>query len=205
MQNINDPEDSRYKALKQILTEVLNLTQSPLYAYRKENNYVPVIGEGSHYAKILFIGEAPGENEAKTGRPFSGAAGRILDELLLSIGLSRETVYITNLVKDRPPNNRDPEPDEIKIYAPFLDKQIEIIQPNCIVTLGRYSMSYVMESYGLKDRLTTISKIHGAELTAVINGKKTAYVPLYHPAVALYAGTKKKDLLEDFQILKRFL
>src|SRR3989344_5242098 len=107
---MNDPNNPRYKKLKKIRDELLHFKESPLYTYRTENNYHPVVGEGSHYAKIMFIGEAPGETEAKQARPFCGAAGRVLDELLHSIGLSRKTVYITNLVKDRPPDNRDPLP-----------------------------------------------------------------------------------------------
>src|SRR3989338_8644138 len=136
--------------LKQIKEEVVNLKESPLYAERIENNVFPVIGEGNHDAKVMFIGEAPGKNEAATGKPFCGASGRILTELIESIGLKREDVYITNVLKDRPTDNRDPLPEEIKIYAPFLDRQIEIIQPTVIASLGRYSMAYIMERFGLQ-------------------------------------------------------
>src|SRR3989344_8123108 len=118
--------------LRAIRDEVLALTESPLYSYRVENNYHPVIGEGSHDARVMFIGEAPGKNEALKARPFCGAAGKILDELLGSIGVKREDVYITNIVKDRPPENRDPTPEEIGMYAPFLDRQIDIIAPKII-------------------------------------------------------------------------
>jgi len=204
MANINNPDDSRYKQLKQILDEILYLKDSPLYEYRKINNNKPVIGEGTHYASIMFVGEAPGENEAKQGRPFCGAAGRILDELLASIGLARNEVYITNLVKDRPPNNRDPLPDEIELYSPYLDRQIEIIQPKCIATLGRHSMKYLMEKYGLGEKLASISVIHGHKFDIKINKTKTAYIPLYPPAVALYTASKKKTLIDDFQVLKNF-
>ncbi|MEL6151586.1 MAG: uracil-DNA glycosylase, partial [Chloroflexota bacterium] len=120
--------------MKAIRDAIVNLTDSPLYEYRTENGYYPVIGQGAHDAKIVFIGEAPGENEAKTGRPFCGASGRVLDELLASVGIDRETVYVTNIVKDRPPKNRDPRKDEIALYAPFLDQQIDIIQPEVIAT-----------------------------------------------------------------------
>ncbi|MEK9183760.1 MAG: uracil-DNA glycosylase, partial [Patescibacteria group bacterium] len=109
-------QGNRTDLLKQIRDEVLNLKKSPLYKYRTQNKFFPVIGEGSDYAKIMFIGEAPGKNEAKTGRPFCGAAGKILDELLVSVKILRSDVYITNIVKDRPPMNRDPLPEEIKIY-----------------------------------------------------------------------------------------
>src|SRR5687768_17220991 len=108
--------------LKRIKDEVLALSTSPLFEYRKSNGYFPVIGEGDHDAKIMFIGEAPGENEAKTGKPFCGRAGKVLDDLLNSVGIDREDVYVTNIVKDRPPKNRDPLPEEIELYAPFLDR-----------------------------------------------------------------------------------
>jgi uracil-DNA glycosylase len=169
-----------------------------------------VIGEGSHFAKIMFIGEAPGRNEAKTGRPFCGAAGRILDELLESVGLKREEIYITNIVKDRPPQNRDPLPEEIKIYGPFLDRQIEIIQPKVIATLGRYAMGYVMNKLGLELELDVISKMHGrvfavpSEALAKLGYKdhEIKVAPLYHPAVAIYNSHTKDQLKKDFEILK---
>src|SRR3989344_3034494 len=130
-------EDNREEVLSKIKEEIVNLNKSPLYKIRIKNKVFPVIGEGSHHAKIIFIGEAPGRNEAATGRPFCGAAGKVLDELLASVNIERKDVYITNIVKDRPPFNRDPLPEEIKVYGPFLDRQIEIIQPEVIATLGR--------------------------------------------------------------------
>src|SRR3990167_7466948 len=148
---------SKDALLKEIKDEVVVLTASPLYGERIKNKYFPVIGGGNHSAEIMFIGEAPGENEAKTGRPFCGRAGKVLDELLVSVGIERRDVYVTNIVKDRPPGNRDPFPDEIAIYAPFLDRQIEIIKPKIIATLGRFSMQYVMSRYGLEEKLSSIS------------------------------------------------
>src|SRR3989344_8545021 len=124
--------DQRTEQLKKIKDKVLNLKESPLYKERIKNKVYPVIGEGSHYAEIMFIGEAPGKNEAETGRPFCGMSGKILDELLRHIEIKREGVYVTNVVKDRPPFNRDPLPEEIETYAPFLDRQIDIIQPKII-------------------------------------------------------------------------
>src|SRR3989344_9619517 len=124
--------NEKTEKLRAIRDEVLVLKKSPLYDYRKRNNYYPVIGEGNHDALVMFIGEAPGKNEALKARPFCGAAGKILDELLGSIGVKREDVYITNIVKDRPPENRDPTPEEIGMYAPFLDRQIDIIAPKII-------------------------------------------------------------------------
>jgi uracil-DNA glycosylase family 4 len=133
-------KNAKFEEMKRIRDEIMDLKGSPLYKERVENGYFPVIGAGSHDAKIMFIGEAPGKNEAKTGRPFCGASGRILDELLASIKMKREDIYITNIVKDRPTGNRDPRSEEIEMYAPFLDRQIEIIKPSVIVTLGRFSM-----------------------------------------------------------------
>ncbi|MFS8158923.1 MAG: uracil-DNA glycosylase family protein [Candidatus Roizmanbacteria bacterium] len=201
----SDPKDPRSIQLRQILDEVTDLTSSPLYPYRIENGYRPVVGQGNHYAKIMFVGEAPGENEAKTGHPFCGASGRILDELLVSISLKREDVYVTNVVKDRPPKNRDPEPQEIALYGPFLEKQIEIIQPDVVATLGRHSMVYIMNTYGLAGRLASISLIHGQKFAIKTSTRNITYIPLYHPAVALYGASKKPMLLEDFQLLKEFV
>ncbi|MDO8742482.1 MAG: uracil-DNA glycosylase [bacterium] len=184
--------------MRKVKDEILNLKDSPLYAERVENKYLPVIGEGNHSAEIMFVGEAPGKNEAKTGRPFCGRAGKVLDELLLSVGIDRKDVYITNIVKDRPPSNRDPLPDEIALYAPFLDRQIEIIKPKVIATLGRFSMQYVMNRYGLDFELGVISRIHGQ----VFSAKNFKVVPLYHPASAIYNQHLLPTLKEDFKILK---
>jgi uracil-DNA glycosylase family 4 len=193
------------EALKQIRDEVFALKDSPLYAYRTENKYFPVLGEGDHDSHIVFIGEAPGEKEAKSGRPFCGAAGRILDELLASIGMDRQKVYITNLVKDRPQDNRDPEPEEIALYGPFLKRQIDAIRPKVIVTLGRHSMKYVFEAYGLSSAFQPISKIHGKAFKGTASYGEVAVVALYHPAVALYNGSMKAALLEDFKPLKKYI
>ena len=188
-------------ALKQIRDEVLVLTGSPLYAYRVKNKYLPVIGEGNHEAKIMFIGEAPGRNEAKTGRPFCGSAGKILDDLLASVGINRSDVYVTNIVKDRPQNNRDPLPEEIKIYGPFLDRQISIIQPQVIATLGRYSMRYIMEKFELINVLRPISELHGRVFKTKSDYGKVSIIPLYHPAAAIYNQSLLTTLQQDFKIL----
>jgi uracil-DNA glycosylase len=191
--------------MRKIRDEVLAFEESPLYQYRKENKYYPVIGEGNHEAKIMFIGEAPGKNEALTGRPFCGAAGKFLNELISSIGLKREDVYITNIVKDRPPENRDPTFMEIELYAPFLDRQIEIIQPKVIATLGRYSMGYIMKHFDLDLELESISKIHGKSFEAKADFGALSIVTLYHPAAALYNGGMRSTLIKDFEILKEFI
>ncbi len=190
--------------MREIRDEVLNLKESPLYEYRTRNKYYPVLGEGNHDAGIMFVGEAPGKNEAQTGKPFCGAAGRILDELLEHIGVSRADVYVTNIVKDRPPENRDPLPSEIAVYGPYLDKQIEIIQPKVIATLGRFSMKYIMEKFGLGEDLGPISQIHGKVFETETSFGKIKIVPLYHPAVAIYNANSKEELKKDFKILKQF-
>lgn len=189
------------EALKKIKDEVVGLSASPLYALRVENKYFPVIGEGNHSAEVMFIGEAPGENEAKTGRPFSGRAGKVLDELLQSVSIERKDVYVTNIVKDRPPANRDPLPDEIEIYSPFLDRQIEIIKPKIVATLGRFSMQYIMNRYGLEFELDSISKLHGK----IFSTKDFKFIPLYHPAAAIYNQHLLDTLKEDFKVLKTMI
>src|SRR3989344_7210606 len=139
----------RTELLRQIKDEVVSLKTSPLYKERVKNKVFPVIGEGSQHAKVMFVGEAPGKNEAATGKPFCGASGKILDEILASVCIDRQDVYITNIVKDRPSLNRDPLPKEIEIYSSFLDRQIEIVKPKIIATLGRFSMDYIMKKFGL--------------------------------------------------------
>ncbi len=201
---------TKYDRLKQIRDELIGFEQSPLYEYRRTNGYYPVVGEGSHDATIMFVGEAPGLNEAKMGKPFCGAAGKFLTELIESIGLKREDVYITNIVKDRPPENRDPTPEEIAHYSPFLDRQVQIIQPKVIVTLGRHSMGYVMQRYDLDMELEPISKIHGKSFeTAYFDEERQprplTIVTLYHPASALYNGGMRDVHKEDFNTLKKFI
>ncbi|MEA1929526.1 MAG: uracil-DNA glycosylase [Patescibacteria group bacterium] len=189
--------------LRRIRDELLAFEASPFFKYRQENNYFPVIGEGDHDADIIFIGEAPGKNEAETAKPFCGASGKILDQLLESAGIGRGDVYITNVVKDRPPANRDPSPAEIELYAPFLERQIDIIQPKAIATLGRFSMQYIMEKYGLAEAAMSISQNHGRSFDAGTSYGKIKIIPLYHPAVAVYNRTKLDELKADFQQLKR--
>jgi len=154
-----------------------------------------VPGEGSENAEIMFIGEAPGFHEDRQGRPFVGAAGRFLEELLASIGLKREEVYIANVIKCRPPGNRDPLPDEIETCKPYLDKQIELLQPKLIVTLGRYSMARYFPN-------ASITRIHGQPKR--IGGR--IYYPMFHPAAALHQpkwrSAVEEDMLKIPQILK---
>ena len=197
--------DDKAALLEKIGEEILNLEESPLYSYRKENNYSFVLGEGNVEAKIMLIGEAPGEKEAKTGRPFVGASGRFLNELLQSIGMKREDIYITNIVKDRPPNNRNPSVKEIRLYQPFLLRQIDIIRPEVIVPLGRFSMEFILNQFDAPEKGQKISELHGKQIKGIAPYGEITIVPLYHPAVALYSVDSKQTLVNDFQILKQFI
>jgi len=190
--------------LRKIKDEVINCKKCPLYEERINGGFYPVIGEGNHQAKIMFVGEAPGLQEAKTGRPFCGAAGRILDELLDSVSIKRENVYITNILKDRPPKNRDPQKEEIKVCVPYLERQIELIKPVVICSLGRYAMEFLMEKFGLGDVIEPISKIHGKVFEIKILSQNIKIIPFYHPAVATYNPNMKEVLQKDFQVLKEF-
>lgn len=191
---------NKAKKISKIEGEILEL-KSILAKERRRDGTFPVIGEGSLDAKIMFVGEAPGKNEAATGKPFCGASGRILNELLEGIGLNREDVYVTNVVKDRPPKNRDPRPEEIEMYAPFLDRQIEIIKPKVIATLGRFSMKYLMERYGFENSSSPISDLHGKPL----KNEKFVLIPLFHPAASIYNRKLIPDLKKDFKVLKKYI
>ena len=155
-----------------------------------------VPGEGDPNSVIMFIGEGPGKDEDAQGRPFVGAAGKFLTELIESIGLSREQVFIANMVKHRPPGNRDPLPEELAAYEPWLAGQIDIIQPKLFVTLGRFSMAYFLGEG------QSISKIHGQPKR---NSKEQVVIPMYHPAAALYRGDLRPVLKQDFAKILRVL
>lgn len=155
-----------------------------------------VFGEGNPNADIVFIGEAPGASEDKQGKPFVGASGRFLSEMLASVNLKREDIYITNIVKYRPPENRDPKPAEKKEFLPYLQSQLEVIQPKVVVTLGRHSMECFLPDL-------QISKVHGQPKRVKIQfGDKepvsVVILPLFHPAAALYNPGQRQTLLDDF-------
>lgn len=161
-----------------------------------------VFGDGTADADIVFIGEAPGRQEDEVGLPFVGASGKFLAEMLASINLKREQVYITNIVKYRPPQNRDPLPEEKKAFLPYLIKQIEVIQPKLIVTLGRHSgMQFLPE--------LVISRDHGQPKKIAFKTEqgsiKTVILPLYHPAAALYNGSQREILMSDFALIPEIL
>lgn len=191
--------------LRKLNIKVQNLETSPLYGYRIENDYKPVIGEGDPDAKIMFIGEAPGAQEAKTGRPFVGRAGKLLDSLLDTIGLDRKDVYITNIVKDRPPSNRTPLVGEIKTYAPFLLEQIRVIKPKIIATLGRLPMEFILKTFDHPQKGKKIGELHGEILETASENGKIKIIPLYHPAAVFYNRNLEQVLHEDFQKLNEFI
>jgi len=188
------------KKLKKIKEEVVDCQKCPLY----KNRIKPVIGEGDHQADIMFIGEAPGAEENKTGRPFCGKAGNILNDLLGKVGIEREEVYIANVLKDRPPNNRDPKQEEIEACTPYLERQIEIIEPKVIVGLGNFGTKFVLSKYNLEGKIKGISKIHGETFSAKTLFGAIKIVPMYHPAVATYNPNMIDTLEEDFEVLKDF-
>ncbi|HET9098415.1 MAG TPA: uracil-DNA glycosylase [Candidatus Saccharimonadales bacterium] len=153
-----------------------------------------VFGEGSPEADIVFIGEAPGKNEDLQGKPFVGAAGKFLNEMLGMIGLKREDVYITNIVKFRPPENRDPTAEEKSAFLPYLESQLEVIQPKLVVTLGRHSLNCFLPDL-------QISACHGKPMRF----KGRVYLPLFHPAAALYNGSMRQTLIDDFALIPAIL
>ena len=157
-----------------------------------------VFGEGNPDAQVYFLGEAPGYYEDREGRPFVGQAGKLLDQLIESIGFSRSEVYISNVVRFRPPANTDPEPDEIAAFSAYVDEEIEIINPRIIVTLGRFSMAKFLPD-------TKISAVHGKVYKVGWNNKKQVVVPMYHPAAALRSTAILVAIKGDFQIIKKAL
>ena len=184
---------SKNENIDAIKIKALNCKECDLYKTR--NN--PVFGEGFLDSNILFIGEAPGKNEDFSGKPFVGRAGKILDELLDNIGLRRNEVYISNIVKCRPPKNRNPSKKEIKTCSFYIDNQINIIKPKVIVPLGRIAISYIFNKYDLK--FEKINNIHGK--IYMINNLKI--IPIYHPAALIYNNKLKDAIKEDFKIIKQ--
>lgn len=178
------------ETLQQVADEVVVCTKCPLHHSRK--NAVP--GAGPAGADIMLIGEGPGFHENEQGLPFVGAAGRFLDELLNGIGLKREEVFITNVVKCRPPANRDPEAEELQACDPYLERQIKAINPKVIVTLGRFSMAKFLSN-------AKISQVHGQP--RLINGRLV--VPMFHPAAALHQGSLRPVIQADFAKLPELI
>ena len=183
--------------LKKIKDEIVACKKCSL----NETRIYPVVGQGSHEADIVLVGEAPGANEDKQARPFCGAAGKILEELLESISLKRDQVYICNILKCRPPSNRDPRPEETQACTPYLERQLEAISPKVVGAMGNHAVNFLMKHFGLEDKIQGISKIHGSSFEIELPSKKIKLVPLYHPAVAVYNANMKESLRGDFKAL----
>ena len=165
----------------------------------KESAIQAVPGDGSAEAEIVFIGEAPGKQEDLQGKPFVGASGKFLNEMLANIGLKREDIYITNIVKYRPPDNRDPIPEEVLACEPWLHEQLSIIKPRLIVTLGRHALEHFVP--GKK-----ISEVHGHAFRRVLPDiGPQVFFALYHPAAALYNGGMRETLIQDFKKIPKIL
>jgi len=183
-------DDNRKEALAALEAEVRTCTDCPLH--RGRTHAVP--GDGPIDAQIMFIGEAPGFHEDQQGIPFVGAAGQFLNELLEEAGIDRDAVYITNVIKCRPPGNRDPKIEEVEACKDYLDRQIELIDPKIVVTLGRHSMARAFPD-------EKISAVHG-------QARKVGdqiYLPMYHPAAALHQPSLRSSVEADFQILRELL
>ncbi|MBP8591318.1 uracil-DNA glycosylase [Candidatus Shapirobacteria bacterium] len=185
---------TKQKALLQIAEEIKNCRRCPLG--KKATRAVP--GEGNSDAQVMFIGEAPGFWEDQRGIPFCGAAGKLLDKLLAKAGLRREEVFIANILKHRPPQNRDPKIEEIEACQVFLDRQIEIINPQVVVSLGRFSLGKFLPD-------VSITRAHGRPQLVNFGGKELILFPMYHPAAALRNGKIMEEEEKDFRRLGDFL
>lgn len=185
---MTDPE--RAGALDAIAAEIRVCTRCRLHEGRA--NAVP--GEGSPQTEVVFIGEGPGRDENQAGRPFVGASGRLLTEMIESLGWHREDVFITNVVKCWPPGNRDPQPDEIAACAPFLRRQLQALDPTVVVTVGKHSLGAFMPG-------ERISRVHGSARPAdpATGARNAVAFAMYHPAFALYDGSNRQTLFEDIQ------
>ncbi len=196
--------ENRQSLLEQIKADIVKNNVCPDLA---QGCTQLVMGHGNPHAKLVFIGEAPGKNEDLQGVPFVGAAGKLLDEMLNSTGIARSDVYITNIVKYRPPNNRDPLPEEKRAFWPYLLRELKVIKPNVVITLGRHSMEFFLPN-------KQISLVHGRPFQVQMGSGEDpnkesqttlmSLVPLYHPAAALYNGQLRQTLFDDFKIITKF-
>jgi uracil-DNA glycosylase len=185
----------RREALKAVYREARDCKRCPLHQSRTQ----VVFGNGNADAELAFVGEAPGANEDRMGLPFVGAAGKLLDQLLEEIGLSREDVFVMNVLKCRPPDNRDPHPNEIGACSDYLHRQIELIEPAVICALGNFATKL------LRADTTGISRLHGQEEVRVIGPRAVRLYPLYHPAAALYTPSTLEALRADFHRIPELL
>lgn len=180
--------------LEKLKTEMENDKNLPL----RDGATRLVFGEGNPDSEIYFLGEAPGFHEDRLGRPFVGQAGKLLDQLIESIGLGRADVYISNVVRFRPPENRDPLPEEIEAFRPYVDSEIDIVNPKLIVTLGRFSMGKFLPG-------SKISQVHGKPKVVQWQGRTAVVIPMYHPAAALRSLDVMRQIREDFKIIPEML
>ncbi len=187
--------ESKQAQLDRVRTDILEKNICSELAAQATNL---VMGDGNLNADIVLIGEAPGKNEDEQGLPFVGAAGKFLNEMLAAANMVRSDVYITNIVKYRPPNNRDPLPEEKKAFWPYLLKQLQIIQPKVVITLGRHSMEYFLPDM-------KISQVHGQPKRIHFGEGRLVVIPLYHPAAALYNGAMRQTLIDDFLQVPRII
>jgi DNA polymerase len=183
--------NNKQQQLDDLMAKIL--ADDPTPALRQQATQL-VFGDGSVDASVVFIGEAPGKNEDLQGIPFVGAAGKFLNEMLAMIGFKREDIYITNIVKYRPPGNRDPLPEEKKVFLEYLQAQLDVIQPKLVVTLGRHSMNCFLPDL-------QISQVHGQPKRY----KGRVYLPLFHPAAALYNGGMRQTVIDDFAAIPLIL
>ncbi len=185
--------------MDKIINEVRDCRKCRLWEHAKN----PVPGEGDLDASLMLIGEAPGRSEDLKGRPFVGRAGELLDRLLFSIDLVREDVYIANIVKHRPPDNRQPKPDEIEACTPYLEKQIQIIKPRVIATMGNHSTRYILSKVNVE--VEGITEVRGQVYHQQLFDLPVRIIPTFHPAAALYNPAYLPSLEEDFQKIKKEL
>ena len=190
----------RHAEYLQIVQDIKNCTKCPLHRTRKN----PVPGEGPIDTEIVFIGEAPGRSEDEQGRPFVGAAGQLLTKLIEKAGLKREEVYITNIIKCRPPGNRDPEDNEIEACLPFLVRQLKLIRPKIIVALGRHASKVLLATFS-NIEFKSMHRQHGKVYRGGINSTQFKIMITYHPAAALYKPPIRKSLEEDFMVIKKLV
>jgi DNA polymerase len=185
----------RRERLKAVYEDALGCTRCALH----ETRTTVVFGAGNADAELMFIGEAPGANEDRMGLPFVGQAGKLLDKLLLEVGMDRKQVWICNVLKCRPPDNRDPHPNEIEACQPYLRQQIELIEPSVICTLGNFSTKL------LRGEGTGISRLHGQQEVRIVGARAFRLYPLYHPAAALYTPSTLAALRADFMRIPELL
>lgn len=193
--------------LTQLKKRLQNLKVGELYQLRKKENYKTVMGEGNPNANVMLVGEAPGQTEAETGRPFVGRGGQLLTRILNSIGIDRKDIYITNIVKDRPPENRRPTQEEIEKYKPILEKELKTVEPEVIVTLGKTATDFFFEEYKGK-KIKRLGDIRGQflplEISPPAGGLKFKILPTYHPAYGLRNPPSQKIIKRDLEKVKPF-